>query len=667
MKTLLIVESPAKAKKFAKSLGSDYLVIGTAGHIRDLPHNEMGVEAPNYSPKYVTQQGKSKIIRALKDAAKVCDKVVIATDLDREGEAIAWHIQQVLKLKNYDRITFNSTNKQAILDALAKPRQIDMAMVRAQEARRVLDRRIGYCVSPLLRKMLGESYPGGRVQSPSVRLVKQRRDEIDNHVPVDYLSVELQLKKGEVFCKAKLDISSFASKATEFNDIAVANRAANVTCVNVSDIKINPVIVKAPKPFITTDLMQEATSKLMLGIKKVTSIAQELYQEGLITYIRTDAPALGPVALDMIRGYAVDNGFDVPAKPNVYAAAEDAQEAHEGIYPPDMNVKDILGLNSRFTADHQKLYSLIWNRTLACQMVAGKDEKTVITFAAANEEFKYVASGTVVKSAGWRKVYKPADDGADKSGSKAQLPDFSEELNGCVAITPVGGEIGKKKTKPPSLYNQATFLKKMASLGIGRPATIASIIETISIRHNYISVSKKLALDITPRGETLVASLSGKFSFFEFEYTRDVEQRLDNILSGDDTYLKVVSEIDAELGSEMAVLSTLKLVNHAAKGRDKCEVEGCDGHYMPRIGGKFEGCSSFPECTSTRQPKGTKAKVKRAVYQGVKVDDDCPCCKKGVVGTKTFDKKGTNKGREFFHCSIYGCKLFQWVNQNQAA
>ena len=677
MKTLVIVESPAKARKIGSFLGSDYTVRASCGHIRDLPNNEMGVEPPFFKPKYVTGSGKSKIVSDLKCLAKSHDNVILATDIDREGEAIAWHLAEVLKLDSPDRLVFNQINKSAILKALESPRKIDMKIVAAQEARRVLDRRIGFRVSGFTRKLFGESFPSGRVQSPSVKFVYERRQEIDNHVPVNYLQTEIEIEKDGLRLVAKLDIADFADKAVEFNDEDIAQQAAVADSVCVIDIEAKKVIRKSPAPFITTTLHQRAMTKLGVNLKKSTSIAQELYQEGLITYIRSDAPGLSPEALANIRSFGEAAGHSLSDEPKVFEAKAGAQEAHEGIYPTDMNVQTVIGISDKFGDLHEKMYQLIWARTLACQMEDGIDLKTVIKLES-DEGFRYMGSGLAEELKGWRSIYDDGDSGKEAS---AAVPNLSAELASQEAMPVVDRRVISKATKPPALYTESTILKVLESKGIARPATISSVIDSITSRHNYVeSVGKRNVLDITPRGRTLVESLNGEFRFMDYGYTKDLELDIDDISNGKTTFLKVVAEADDLLSQELEGMTDKTVVNHSAKDRKPCEVDGCSGHYVSRMGGKFEGCTNFPECKSTinlPQKGGAKKSSKTAakkggakkrdntVYTNLEVDCACPACSEGTVRVLTVKKAGPNVGKQFFGCSVFKCGLFQWLELGQ--
>ncbi|NQZ03688.1 type I DNA topoisomerase [Idiomarina sp.] len=561
-KSLVIVESPAKAKTINKYLGNDFIVKSSVGHVRDLPTkavekvpSKSAAEVRKMSPEdkaayqqqrdfkrlvarmgidpehdwdahYEVLPGKEKVVKELTQLAKKSDKVILATDLDREGEAIAWHLRELMGGDNdrYQRVVFNEITKNAIQDAFSHPAQLNLDRVNAQQTRRFLDRVVGFMVSPLLWKKIARGLSAGRVQSVAVRLVVEREREIKAFVPEEYWDVHADLAT-----QAKDDLrmqvvkqagENFRPANKEQTDAALAQlKDADYEIISRED---KPTSSKPSAPFITSTLQQSASTRLGFGVKKTMTLAQRLYEAGHITYMRTDSTNLSADAVSACRDY-IEQSFGanyLPKQPNRYGSKEGAQEAHEAIRPSDVNVKaDKLGSMDR---DAQRLYELIWRQFVACQMVPAKYDSTTLTAQAGDFELK--ARGRVMRFAGWTKVLPPS---SSKKDGDMTLPDIGKgEVLALQQLEPQ-----QHFTKPPARYSEASLVKELEKRGIGRPSTYASIISTIQDR-GYVKVENRRFF-AEKMGEIVNDRLIENFTeLMNYNFTAEMEQALDDIAAG---------------------------------------------------------------------------------------------------------------------------------------
>lgn len=562
-KNLVIVESPAKAKTIEKFLGKDFKVTSSFGHIADLPSRELGVDVEkDFKPKYVVDKEKKALVKKLKEMAKSSDTVWLASDEDREGEAIAWHLAETLKLDKdkTKRIVFNSITKSAILKAIENPRTIDYNLVNAQQARRVLDRLVGYEISPILWKKIKTGLSAGRVQSVAVRLIVEREREIQGFVPeASYrVAAEFVTKEGKVF-KAKLQ-NTFNTKEAA-GKFLQKNIAADFS---VSDLDTRPAKKSPAAPFTTSTLQQEASRKLYFSVSKTMRMAQRLYEAGLITYMRTDSTNLSSEAVKAAKEEIVRSYGEKYSKPRNYATkAKGAQEAHEAIRPTNMAVHDLKDVER----DMARLYELIWKRTIASQMSEAQLERTNVKIQANKHDELFLASGEVLKFDGFLKVYLEGTDDED------------EEQEGMLPALTVGEYVDKKYmsatqryTRPPYRYTEASLVKKLEELGIGRPSTYAPTISTIQTRgyvergmvegveRKYVQLmllqdsvkeevhAEKVGSDKGKLVPTDIGMIVNDFlvnhfsSILDYNFTAKVEEDFDNIASGGEDWTKMMKD-----------------------------------------------------------------------------------------------------------------------------
>jgi DNA topoisomerase-1 len=632
-KALVVVESPGKAKTINKYLGRDYKVVASMGHIRDLPKSKLGVDVDNdFAEEYESILSRKKVIKELKDAAKDATEIYVATDPDREGEAIGWHITQELKGKKrkFHRLTFNEITKKAIQDALKHPRVIDEKMVAAQRARRVLDRLVGYKISPLLWDKVRRGLSAGRVQSVALKLVCDRERAIEAFVPDEYWNVFARLagpqppefeaklfkKGGETFKVGNED----ESKAV----LAGLERATwTVRSVTTKERRRH-----APPPFITSKLQQTAR----FPVKKTMLLAQQLYEGielpafgvegtvGLITYMRTDSVRVADEALVAVREHikTAFGGDYLPEKANFFKTKSDAQDAHEAIRPTSMQF-DPEALKPYLTPDQHSLYRLIWNRFVASQMNPSTFDETIVDITAA--EYLFRVKGTVPKFAGWMATYGltpgepeqkepsagPADGADDEDGVSGVLPPLAEgdrlELK---ALRPE-----QRFTQPPPRFTEATLVKELEENGIGRPSTYASIISVLQDRDYANKVEGKFKP--SPLGLMISDLLVKSFDdIIDVEYTRSLEEDLDRIEQGKTDYVKTLKEFYKKFKKDLARAG--KEMIDLKKGIEIGEAcEKCGMPMLKRVGkfGPFIACSGYPECTNTREVEGAEPESER--------------------------------------------------------
>ncbi len=521
---LFIVESPGKIKKIQSFLGSDFKVEASVGHIRDLPLNDMGIEFDSWKIKYqLTDKGKG-VYSKLKALAERADRIYLATDLDREGEAIAWHLAVMLKIPpdQIYRVKYNAITKDAIIKALSAPERLNINLVRAQEARRALDRLVGYTVSPSVSRAVQMRLSAGRVQSIAVRLITDRFNDNKAFVSQDYYGANL---KFDGFT-ADWNTKPFHKPGESYNfDRNLAVSASQVGQVKVVSVESKESTKAPPAPFTTSTMQQVAVKVLGIDTDAVMKFAQELYEASAITYHRTDSVELAPEAIAEIRSYALNKGLPLPDKPNVFSAkAKNAQEAHEAIRPTHIDTESVSGVSDGAA----KLYKLIHEQTLICQLKPAKLKKTTIMLQSVDGRFEYLAKGSIVLDKGFMVLAGAGDDQI--------LPSISE---GSI-LNVIEGVVKDQKTKAPGLFDEVSLLKELERLGIGRPSTWAAIIKNIKAR-GYVAIDKKKFVP-TETGQVLRKALDG-FGFMEYSFTSDIEEQMDAISNGQDNYQAVVSRV----------------------------------------------------------------------------------------------------------------------------
>lgn len=636
---LMIVESPGKVKKIREILGSGWKVAASVGHVRDLPLKEMGVEAPDFKPRYVATERGKEVLQKLMQDVKTSDAVFLATDLDREGEAIAWHLKQALRLENPQRVTFNEITSAAIKAGLASPRAINIPMVAAQESRRVLDRLVGYMVSPKLSQLSGETHlSAGRVQSPAVRIIVERERAIEQFKPTSHFGVKLDFQDG---WSAEWDLKPFIPEGEEyFMNADIAGRVAQLRDLTVISYEEKNTSKAPPAPFITSTLQQAAANKLRMKPKATMSAAQKLYEQGHITYMRTDNPNLSDDALVGIYHVCKEKGLPMASKPRTWKSKEDAQEAHEAIRPSHFETEE-----AGTTPEEKALYKLIWERAVACQLESAKYAVRVARLRAnatlRDLPIEFVAEGKTLVSPGWTSLFN--DDAQSDDDKEALAKNPVPFLENQQAVTAINGEVLSKKTRAPSRYTEASLIRELERLGIGRPSTYAAIIDNITSRNYVTNDQAGKYLLPTNTGKLIIDALvKGRFSFIEYEFTRDMESLLDRIAQGKATYKDIVSNVHERLESELAGLSLHIKPAHPCP---EC------GQALTRRKGKqgfFWGCSGYPKCSvilSDAAGKPGHAKPKPEVS-----DFACPDCGKPLIRRKKA-AVGGKKGYDFFGCS----------------
>jgi len=639
MKNLLIVESPAKAKTIGKYLGKDYKVLASFGHVRDLPSKVGSVDPENdFAMSYEVSAKSAKNVKEIVDAAKLCKNLILAPDPDREGESIAWHVLEVLKAKkaikadtNIERVVFNSITKNSIIEAIKKPRDIDMDLVNAQQARRALDYLVGFTLSPVLWRKLPGSKSAGRVQSVALRLVCDREDEIDAFKSEEYWDIKLDLEnaKNLPFQASVTEIEG--KKLERFSIISEAQSGNIKNLLEQKKYQVASVIKKQAKrrsnpPFITSSLQQEAARKLGFSVSRTMSIAQKLYEgieidgtaQGLITYMRTDSVSLTPESVAEVRKKidALYGKDYLPETPNVFKSKiKNAQEAHEAIRPTDFSLSP--DKVKKYLEDAQfALYDLIWKRTLASQMADVIFDQVVAEIATIPSYAKAKATGSTIKFEGFYKVYREDSDDNESSDddSKQSLPELKEKEN----LDLIDVKPQQHFTEPPPRYSEASLVKKMEELGIGRPSTYAAIISVLQDR-GYVKLDKKRFFP-EERGRIVTTFLKEFFAkYVEFDYTANLEDELDVISNGKmdwkaflkkfwTSFSKSTSEVSEKpFGDVLEVLNKkvgLHIFGVDEKGALKDSCPTCNnGTLSLRLGkfGAFIGCSNYPECKHTMQ------------------------------------------------------------------
>jgi DNA topoisomerase-1 len=650
--TLVIVESPAKAKTIGKYLGSKFIVKASMGHIRDLPKSQIGVEVKNgFEPKYITIRGKGSVLKELKDASKKVDRIILAADPDREGEAIAWHLATYLDVSEEleCRVVFNEITKQAVKDAFKTPRKINMDLVYAQQARRILDRLVGYKISPLLWKKVKKGLSAGRVQSVTVKLIMDRENEIKAFIAEEYWTITTRLGIHTSEFEAKF-YGRNGEKIELHNEaeVDIILQSINKAQYRVSDVREKERLRHPSPPFITSSLQQEAARKLNFRASKTMQVAQQLYEGvdlgkegtvGLITYMRTDSTRLSPTAQDEAREYiAAKYGADfVPESPRNYTKkAANAQDAHEAIRPTSITRSpDVMkGFLSR---DQHRLYKLIWDRTVACQMASAILDTVTADIQVGDYLFR--ANGSTVKFTGFMKVYIEGDDEGtqeeEKMLPKLQIGDQPKFL---------GVDPKQHFTQPPPRYTEARLVRALEELGIGRPSTYAPTLETIQKR-GYVALEEKKFFP-TELGELVIQLMEEFFpEILNSEFTAEMEGNLDQIEEGAENWVGVLEDFYKSFEQRLEVAEEeMKEIEIKDEVSDEI-CEKCGSHFVYKMGrfGKFLACSGFPDCRNTKP-----------IVKDIGVT--CTKCNTGQI-----IERRSKKGRFFYGCNTYPeCDFVSW-------
>lgn len=651
-KYLVIVESPAKAKTIGKFLGKKYTVKASMGHVRDLPKSQFGVDTEHdFTPKYINIRGKGDLIKELKAAAKKADKILLAPDPDREGEAIAWHLRNILGIEENDkcRVEFNEITKEAIKSAMTHPRPIDESRVNAQQARRILDRLVGYKLSPLLWRKVKKGLSAGRVQSVAVRLICEREDEIKEFIPEEYWSLTglLRKEKGRKNFEAKL--AQFKGKKLEINDETSMNQVLKElegVQYTVRDIKKREKKRQPSAPFTTSTMQQEAYRKLNFAARKTMQVAQQLYEGldvgpegtvGLVTYIRTDSTRVSETAQTEVREYisSVFGDEYKPETPKQYAAKGKIQNAHEAIRPTSV-FREPEKIKQFLSRDQFRLYKLIWDRFVASQMNPAVLDTTTVEISAG--EYMFKATGSVIKFPGFMKLYVESKDDDEKE-EEGLLPELTvDETLELQTLTPK-----QHFTQPPPRFSDASLIKSLEEHGIGRPSTYAPIVETIQKRGYVIKEEKQF--HPTELGYVVVEMLKEHFpDVIDVQFTADMEEKLDLIEEGDENWVEVLDHFyepfEETLEKAEKEIGVVEIEDEVSE--EVCEKCGRNLVYKMGRYGKFLACPGFPECRFTKP-----------IVEDVGVP--CPECGGTVV------VKRSKKGRKFFGCNNYpNCQFVSW-------
>jgi len=634
-KSLVIVESKAKAKTIGKYLGKNYLVKACLGHVRDLPKWSFGVDVKaDFKPSYQISRERKEIVQDIKDAAKKADEILIATDPDREGEAIAWHIHHILKKKNVKRIEFNEITRKAVKEAIKHPREIDQLKVNAQQARRILDRIVGYNLSPFLWREIQSGLSAGRVQSVALKIICDREDEIEAFVPQEYWTINADLRKQGDDCPFQLLLARENGDKTEIPNGDECKKRLNelegaeyiVSGIQRKEIKKRP----AP-PFITSSLQIEGSKRLRFPARRTMQVAQQLYEglevggkgpSGLITYMRTDSYRIADEAISQVRTFIkAECGAEyLPPTKNEYKAKKRSQDAHEAIRPTDVNLKPE-DIRDFLNDDQFKLYLLIWQRFVASQMVPGIDDQRVVEVSAGR--FTFRGALTTVRFDGFRKIYMEAKENGN---NEKYLPEMTEGEK--LVLDKLIDE--QHFTKPPPRFTTASLVKTLEDLGVGRPSTYAPTIATIQDKRKYV-VRENSAFHPSELGRNVNKLMATKFSDIINEgFTAEIEENLDKIQEGTKEWKDIIREF----------YEPFKESFQRALGQ-KCPKCGSDIEIKSGRFGAFFACSAYPECT-----------FRESIVKGEEeeTDEECPECGKKLV-------MKTGRYGRFYACSGFpDCK-----------
>lgn len=655
---LVVVESPAKAKTITKFLGKGFRVVASNGHVRDLPKSQLGVDVENgFTPKYITLRGRGEVLERIRKEAKAAERVYLATDPDREGEAISWHLAQVLGIDSDSecRIVFNEITPNAVKNAIKQPRALDLSLVDAQQARRLLDRLVGYKLSPLLWAKVRKGLSAGRVQSVATRILCDREEEIRSFVPEEYwvITAELAPEKAKKPFEAKLVAKNGQKYEAKNEEEAMAVKDALKGAVyRAAEVKKAEKFRSAPPPFTTSNLQQEAARKLGFTTKRTMLIAQQLYEgvevkgvsTGLVTYIRTDSVRVSTEAQEATRALLRERFGDayVPEKPNVFKGRKNAQDAHEAIRPsyPDMTPDSI---KQYLTAEQYKLYRLIYNRFLASQMTPAKVETVSVLIHAEKkgkkDSFDFKATGSRVLFDGYTAIYTEGQDNGEEE-KESRLPAIAEgDEFACTNL-----KTDQHFTQPPMRYTEASLVRELEEKGIGRPSTYAPTITTI-IERGYVKREKRV-LYPTELGEIVTKMMKENFpDIVDVKFTAEMEEKLDEVEEGK---LKSTALLQEFYGPFKETLekaeATIEKVEIADEVSDiPCDKCGAMMVYKTGRFGRFLACPNFPNCRNTKP-----------ITEPV----DVPCPKCGAKLLKRYAKKG---GKPFYGCERYPeCDFVCW-------
>ena len=647
-KNLVIVESPAKVKTIKKFLGSNYEVVASYGHVRDLPKSQLGVDVDHdYEPKYITIRGKGDVLATLRKEVKKADKIYLATDPDREGEAISWHLTESLKLegKKVYRITFNEITQNAVKESLKNPRTIDMDLVDAQQTRRIVDRIVGYKISPILWAKVKRGLSAGRVQSVALRIVCDREAEIEAFVPEEYWSVDALVKaKGS----QKALTAKYVGNISNGDEAEKIINEVKKNGFKVEDIKVSDHVRKAPLPFTTSTLQQEASKALNFSTQKTMRIAQQLYEGveignatmGIITYLRTDSTRVAEEAVNASYDFVLKNFGEKYTRQgeNVKKSGAKIQDAHEAIRPTDINrtPDDVKPYLSR---EQFRLYQLIWKRFAASRMADALSENTTVKLVAGKSKFNL--SGSKVKFDGFLKVYEESREEADNEETVKNVFTCVFDKDTEVELESVNSK--QHFTQPPAHFTEASLVKTMEELGIGRPSTYSPTISTILARHYVTKEGRNIF--VTDLGEVVNNMMMEAFpTIVDVSFTANMETLLDGIGEGTIKWKTVVSNFYPDFAEAVDKaeedLSEVKVADEVSD--EVCEL--CNRNMVIKYGphGKFLACPGFPECRNTK-PYFEKIGV------------SCPKCGKEVV------IRHTKKGRRYYGCiNIPDCDYMVW-------
>ncbi|MGV6938370.1 type I DNA topoisomerase [Paenibacillus sp. CMM36] len=650
--SLVIVESPSKAKTIGKYLGSKYIVKASMGHIRDLPKSQIGVEVENdFNPKYITIRGKGSILKELKDARKKVKKVYLAADPDREGEAIAWHLAHALELDDTAdcRVVFNEITKQAVKDAFKTPRKINMDLVNAQQARRILDRLVGYKISPLLWKKVKKGLSAGRVQSVAVKIILDRENEISEFVPEEYWTITAKLAIKDSTFEAKFHkLRGEKKELSSEADVQEVLEAIGKSPYKVRDVKEKERLRNPSPPFTTSSLQQEAARKLNFRASKTMSVAQQLYEGvdlgkegtvGLITYMRTDSTRIAASAQEEAKELIIQKYGEafVPETPRQYSKkAANAQDAHEAIRPTSA-LREPETVKPFMSRDQFRLYKLVWERFMASQMASAIMDTLSVDIEAGETIFR--AAGSKVRFPGFMKVYVEGNDDGKTEEDKLLPPLQPGDKLKKEAVEPK-----QHFTQPPPRYTEARLVKTLEELGIGRPSTYAPTLETIQKR-GYVAIEEKKFFP-TELGELVIEQMEEFFpEILNVEFTAHMEGDLDHVEEGEGNWVKVLSDFYESFEKRLEVAEEeMKEIEIKDEVSDVI-CDKCGSQMVYKLGrfGKFLACSAFPDC------RNTKPIVKD-------IGIDCPTCGEGHVV-----ERRSKKGRIFYGCDRYPeCDFVSW-------
>lgn len=644
---LVIVESPAKAKTIGKYLGKNYIVEASMGHVRDLPKSKLGVDIDNdFEPKYITIRGKGDLLKTLRKAAKKADKVYLATDPDREGEAISWHLANLLNIEDGEecRIVFNEITKTAVKNSIKNARQINQNLVDAQQARRILDRLVGYEISPILWKNVKWGLSAGRVQSAALKLICDREEEIKKFIPEEYWTVDCELKKGRK--KFPIKLSTYKNKKIELKTEDETNKVIESIDKDnfvIKSIKKGSKLKNPMAPFTTSTLQQEASKKLNFMTKKTMSVAQGLYEGvevkghgtvGLITYMRTDSVRISQEAQESAKNFILNNYGEsyLPKETRIYKGKKNIQDAHEAIRPTNIDITPEVA-KANLTNEQYKLYTLIWKRFVSSQMASCILNTNSIDIL--NGEYKFKASGSTIQFDGFMKIYEYAISEDDDNS----LPELEEgEILKSASLE------GKQHfTQPPARYTEASFVKLLEEKGIGRPSTYVPTISTLLSR-DYVNREKKNLIP-TELGFIVNNIICEYFKqIADVDFTASMERNLDHIEDGEIQWKSVVGEFFEPLkhSLEKAEKEMAKVVIEDEVSDVPCDK--CGKMMVIKKGryGKFLACPGYPECKNAKP-----------IVEEIKAP--CPKCGRKVLA------KRSKKGKRFYGCSGYPeCDFVSW-------